>query len=321
MKAADVRALYGDDCAALYNSLWHGGVWASDTQHLLEAIGRRVTNSSRWLDVGCGTGYFLSHFPGVQRAGIDLSPSMLAKARVANPDALFFREADFRDNENQWQDEWTIVTCTGEPYSYVESMKEIETLVANLACWTSPAGMCLLAVQDVTDLAGLRLPYPINGRPGFPGDMYIKALVWSMKVADRLPYRVDDQEDLIWPTLEHWIHMFAQHFRRIEIEHLPHDPPFLHTPRRVLVGSQKRSNEKDHRPPSIVYTGTVGSTRRSEPLPATNSVNREYSPKSDYPLRPLRDLSVGYILERLRPWTPAFWRAISRRVRHRFRPG
>ena len=128
MEPDAVRELYDPATANTYDERWHGEPWGNDTNVLADAIAAHVHSETRWLDVGCGTGNFLSRHPGVERAGLDLSPSMLARARRANPDATFY-EADFREDIVDFHDAWTLVTCTGEPWSYVETLAEIELMV------------------------------------------------------------------------------------------------------------------------------------------------------------------------------------------------
>src|SRR5262245_200677 len=63
----------------------------------IEILKRLTAQAESWLDVACGTGYFLRRArgnPGIRCAGLDISQAMLAEARAANPDA-YFVEADF----------------------------------------------------------------------------------------------------------------------------------------------------------------------------------------------------------------------------------
>ena len=281
MRPDAVRELYDHQTASTYNERWHGSPWGNDTDHLADAIGRRVHPTVRWLDVGCGTGHFLSRFPGIERAGTDLSPSMLAEARAASPDALFFEEWDFREDNPDWHDGFTLVTCTGEPWSYVETIAETERFVANLARWTAPGGTCLLAVQDHLDLTGIDLPYHIPGEPGFPGEIQLKALVWSM--SDRSHEHLADagvkwHHDMVWPLLGHWIATFGLHFRTIIIETLPHDPPWLNTPRRVLLARDKRA-EGDLTPANVVHA-SAGLAYQEMVEPTRGPMQQETTPNS-----------------------------------------
>ena len=296
-----VRDLYDQATADTYDERWHGVRWGNDTFHLAKAIAPHIEENTRWLDIGCGTGKILSMHPGVERAGLDLSPSMLDHARRANPDANFY-EADFREDIAEFHDAWTLVSCTGEPYSYVDVLPEIETMVEMMSRWTSPDGKCFLMVHDVTDLTGQHLPYHISGEPGFPGLITLKAVVWSL-VDWSDPNRPRDHEFLIWPTLEHWIATYSRFFGTIVIETLPHDPEWLPTPRRVLIASDKRTPEDDT-PARVTFLH-----------PPINSVDvpNEAPPRPT----PLRDVTLGELLDRARPWDRSFWRSVSRRVRTR----
>lgn len=355
MQPDDVRELYDQHTAKTYNERWHGSPWGNDTLHLAEAIGRRVHPEVRWLDVGCGTGHFLSRFPGIERGGTDLSPSMLAEARAANPDAAFFEEWDFRKERPEWRDGFTLVTCTGEPWSYVDTISEIEQVVANLADWTAPGGVCLLAVQDPQDLTGMQLPAYVQAEPGMPGEIYLKAVVWSL--VDRSHEHLPEvgakwHHDMVWPLLEYWITMFGKHFRTVIVETLPHDPPWLPTPRRVVVAKDKRRpGDTDpvrvlHTSEATAYNETVApqppepaadpapapeqpaaeplaaeAVAAEAPAPAVEpqpvgtaapSPNGAEAPRQPVPLR---DRTLGELASKAAPWKPRFWRAVARRVR------
>jgi SAM-dependent methyltransferase len=356
MEPDAVRELYDPDTARTYNERWHGNPWGNDTQHLAEAIGRRVHEGVRWLDVGCGTGHFLSRFPGIQRAGTDLSPSMLAEARAASPDALFFEEWDFRNDNPAWRDGFTLITCTGEPWSYVDTIAETERFVANLANWTAPGGTCLLAAQDPLDLTGMRLPYYIPGEPGFPGEITLKAVVWSM--SDRSHEHIPEigvkwHHDMVWPLLEHWIATFGLYFRTIIIETLPHDPPWLNTPRRVLIAKDKRGSG-DLTPVNVIHTNAgmaynemvapvdqaeeahVSEPEASPEAPAPMApapVSEPEAPHQEPPAAarattepdapagpiPLRDIPIGRFAAKFKPWKPSFYKSAARRGYRRLR--
>ena len=131
----------------------------------------------------------------------------------------------------------------------------------------------LLAVQDVTDLTGYHLPYEFSAEPGMPGEITLKGIVWSL--VDRSdPNRPRDHHYLIWPNLEHWIATYSRHFRTIVVETLPHDPPWLNTPRRVLIATDKRapgdSTPADvSLPPTTTEADAAPPATGDEPRPAT----------------------------------------------------
>ena len=95
MREEDVRALYGGQYAKRFNQIWHDSEkWKAEAAHDYSTLSGLITEDTRWLDVGCGTGWMLSEFPDTVRAGVDISPDMLTEAREANPSALFLREGD-----------------------------------------------------------------------------------------------------------------------------------------------------------------------------------------------------------------------------------
>jgi SAM-dependent methyltransferase len=338
-----VRELYDVDTARTYNERWHGSNWGNDTEHTAEAIGRRVVDGIRWLDVGCGTGHFLSRFPGVDRAGTDLSPSMLAEARKASPDALFFKEWDFRNDNPEWRDGFSLVTCTGQPWSYLDTVVETEKVIENLANWTAPGGTLLVLAKDQLDLSGVDLPYHINGEPGFPGTIYMKAVVWSM--VDRSHEHIPEignkwHHNMVWPLIDHWVATLGLYFNTVIVESLPHDPPWMHTPRRMLVAKDKRA-EGDTTPVNVIrtnvlvpYAATIAPTPSEvEPAPeapapeapapvAVEAPAPEAAPEAPAPEAPapvaeeapggrprLRDLPLSHLVHKFRPWKVSFWRS------------
>lgn len=353
MEAEDVQALYGGTYAERYNDIWqHSGRWAAEADHHLRSLRELVTEETRWLDAGCGTGWNLSKFPGVARAGLDLSPGMIEQASAANPDAIEIRQGDLRDDIVEWHDAWDLVTCTGQPWSYVDTMGEIDAILTNLARWTAPGGTCFLPMGDLSDLTGLPLPITHPDDPKPDDEPVVDGVVWSLWEHDR------HHRSMIWPSVSWCIDVLARSFARIEVVRWPHDPPWLPVARRVLVCSDKRMSEDDRRPLVLVehpVPDTVASTGATEAAPPEGappeaapvefSPTVEPSPGQETPLSPdpgpatpaalepepavvalgdlppgrlpggLLDQRVSYLIGRVRPWTPAFWRSAARRAR------
>src|SRR5262245_40609985 len=72
-----------------------------------------MQNARSWLDVACGTGYFLKNACGPsvrERVGLDVSPAMLAQARAANPDVDFV-QADYREAQPAFENRWDFTSC------------------------------------------------------------------------------------------------------------------------------------------------------------------------------------------------------------------
>jgi len=347
MEPDEVRELYGEDYAKGYAALWQDNEeWYPETRNHLESIAPLVANGQRWLDVGCGTGYFLSKFPGVERAGTDLSPRMLEQARAANPDALFFREGDFRDDVPEWHDQWDVVTCTGQPWSYLQTMEEFHLLVENLARWTKPDGVCFVPLLDLADLTGMSTPYPPVNEPRVLGELVVTGVTWSSNDFGGGVHR-----NMLAPALGYWLELFSQHFQRVEVVRWPHEPTFLPVARRNVLATRKRGAGDDG-PTEIIYhpipEGSADTPQASEPdlsvaecdgeqassvdpfdpsvadeaavdrddpnSSADVALASEPGPEGRLPGRSLYDQPLSYLIGRIRPWSPEFWRSVRRKA-------
>src|SRR5438067_12828924 len=90
MRAQDVRELYDQEYAELYNErILLGDANRQTTEYELTILRELLQKATSWLDVACGTGYILSQFPTVRRTGLDLSPAMIDVARRENPGVDF----------------------------------------------------------------------------------------------------------------------------------------------------------------------------------------------------------------------------------------
>src|SRR5438094_6105666 len=111
MNRAEIVQLYDDAYAATYEEAFLlSPLNRSDTAQELELLRGFLRAGVSWLDVACGTGYFLRHFPRVMRVGFDLSPAMLRLARAGSPDILLL-ERDFREPMPEWRNRWGLVSC------------------------------------------------------------------------------------------------------------------------------------------------------------------------------------------------------------------
>jgi len=175
---------------------------------LLDEIGKGAT----WLDVACGTGYFLSRFPNVERAGLDISPAMLKVAKQASPDALFV-QGDYRDQCPQWEGKWDLVTCMWWAYGYVESLSQLEIVVENLTDWTSERGICFLPICVPEDIGAgnIKLPYSQDVAV-YGGTIRFEGIIWSW---------TEDVEkrhlNLLAPQPEYMTALFEKYFGQVEI--------------------------------------------------------------------------------------------------------
>lgn len=217
MEHDEVLAVYDARYAEDYNERFLRSEWAERSTEFEVAVLSRLLSApdARWLDIGCGTGYFLSRFPEVDRAGLDLSPAMLEQARTANPDALFLRQGDFRDDVAEWRHAWSVVSCMWTAYNYVRSMSELDDLVARLVGWTRPGGSLFIPVMDLEDLRYVQVPYLAEPEV-FGGTIALTGVTWSWDEPSEKHHH-----HLIAPHVDHFVHLLEPHFGCIDIVRYP----------------------------------------------------------------------------------------------------
>jgi SAM-dependent methyltransferase len=215
MNEEEIVRLYDEDYAAAYEENFLLSPLAKpDSDHELALLRGFLKPGVTWLDVACGTGYFLRHFPEVDRAGIDLSPAMLRLARKTNP-GIALIEHDFRDPIPTWKDRWGLVSCMWFAYGLVDTIQDILRLIENLASWTAPEGTCFVPLAYPRFIAGVDLPY--EARTVFPGKVLITGILWSY---------IEDggrkvHSHMIAPNLEFMIEQFKTYFENVSIQLYP----------------------------------------------------------------------------------------------------
>ena len=161
MKIEDVLHTYDARYAAEYDETHLFGIWNRESiAFQLSLLEERLNHARNWLDVACGTGWVLSRFPNVERAGLDISAPMLEVARKKNPGVAFVQR-NYREPFPEWNDRWDVVSCMWWAYCLAETMSEIRELVARLADWTSPRGEVYLPLCNIQkfDRHNIRIPY------------------------------------------------------------------------------------------------------------------------------------------------------------------
>jgi SAM-dependent methyltransferase len=238
VKPDELVRLYDRDYAAVYDrNFLERFPHEADTRHELELIGSLLSPGARWLDAGCGTGYFLARFPEFDRAGLDLSPAMLERARECNP-GVEFRRHDFRDPLPEWNDGFDLVSCMWYAYGMVDSVDEVSQVIANLAAWTAPAGTCFLPVADPDLVARIELPDRIPYGPlvESPGEIRITGIMWSFTEETGKAHR-----HLISPSVAWLRDELGRHFEGVETIRYPPGNEFMGA-RPALLGTRKRED-------------------------------------------------------------------------------
>lgn len=335
MQRRAVQDLYDGRYAEAYDERFLTGEdWAKQGSDFeLELIGDLVERpGSRWLDVGCGTGYYLGRFPAIERAGLDLSPGMLTTAAEAAPTATLV-EGSYLDEHPDWQDRWTLVSCMWAAYSYAGSLPAVEQLIANLARWTAPGGSAFLPVMDVADLSGgVDIPYRNDDTWVFGGTLLVKAAIWDWH-DEKLGKH---HRDLIAPHTDHLVELFGRHFRRVEVVLYP---PYLPgwDSRKAVLASEKRG-PGDRSPTTVVRRGappcrTIMAVQPPIADPEPQEESTAPAPETDAgpviepatvtagsdgsPAGPPASTSSTALLLRARPWRRSWWASVGRRIRTR----
>jgi 4-hydroxybenzoate polyprenyltransferase/SAM-dependent methyltransferase len=233
-KRADMLRLYGDSYAAAYEQKFLlDPLVRADTEAELRLLKTFLSPGVNWLDVACGTGFFLRHFPQVDRAGLDLSPAMLRLARRGNP-AIALREHDFLEPIQEWENRWGLVSCMWYAYGLVERIADLDRLAENLWSWTAPLGRCFVPLADPCLITGANLPYqaPTHNT----GRVMITGIIWSY-IEDEIGASHLHQ---LAPNIEFMADLFSQYFESVEIIRYPPAFPGWQG-RPALIARGKRS--------------------------------------------------------------------------------
>jgi SAM-dependent methyltransferase len=217
MKVDQILTTYDENYSIEHDQTFLFSEWARpswDFQY--DVLKKYVSQSRTWLDVACGTGYILSQFNGIEKAGLDISPAMIHHARKRNPETEIII-GNFLDDFPEFEGKWDLVTCMWWAYCLVESISDIRRLIANLAKWTSENGTCFIPLCNPQkfDTQNIKLPY-ID--PKVPGRIMITGITWTY--IDENGKRHDD---VVSPQVEHMVVMFREFFHEVEIVEGPLD--------------------------------------------------------------------------------------------------
>jgi SAM-dependent methyltransferase len=157
--------------AASYDDFNHLYKYERWTGVLLEAAEAAGLEGRRLLDVGCGTGLSFVAMParGFEVTGCDISPAMLAQARIRADRAAILVEADMRDLPRLG--EFDLVWAVNDAINYLLTATDLRAALTGMRRNLGPGGIVLF---DVNTLATYR---------GFFGDEVVveragRRLVW-----------------------------------------------------------------------------------------------------------------------------------------------
>ena len=154
------------------------------------------SSQSKILDIGCGTGHHVSSLgaKGIDVLGIDISPSMIAKAKENFPD-YNFKVADALKASEFEQDSFTHILCM---YFTIYYFKDKKIFFDNCYKWLKPGGYLIVHLVDRTRFDPI-LP-PGNPLLYVSPQRYAKERITSTKVkftdfSYSADFKLDDKND------------------------------------------------------------------------------------------------------------------------------
>jgi SAM-dependent methyltransferase len=157
----------------------------------------KPSSSSRILDVGCGTGHHVASLStkGLDVLGIDISPSMIDKAKTNFPDYKF-QVADALNGSEFEQDSFTHILCM---YFTIYYFKDKKVFFDNCYKWLMPGGYLIVHLVD-RDRFDPILP-PGNPLMYVSPQRYAKKRITSTKVkftdfSYSADFNLDDNNDM-----------------------------------------------------------------------------------------------------------------------------
>ena len=138
-------SVYDDFYAEVYDHLVYNNY--KDDYEVGEIINKTTpSSSSKILDIGCGTGNQVVNLgnKGYEVLGIDVSPSMIKKAKEKYPE-YNFQIADASDGNKFNSNAFTHITCLYFTIYYFENKRQF---LENVYRWLSPGGYFIVNLVD-----------------------------------------------------------------------------------------------------------------------------------------------------------------------------
>lgn len=236
MDRADVLRVYDErDFAEAYDERFVLAPWPKHGADIeLDMLRELIGDDGRWVDLCCGTGWYLSQFPDVDRAGLDLTPAMLEQARAANPGVPFVNQ-DVCDPVEEWVGQWDVVSLMWMAYCYLESMPEVERAIANLVSYVREGGSAF--IPSVIDLEDLR-PHTLIDYEDFPevwgGRIAVTGYNWTWEEPNG-----NVNANMMAVHVGHFVRLIEPYFERVEVRRYPLFGPGM-VARKAVIGIGKR---------------------------------------------------------------------------------
>jgi SAM-dependent methyltransferase len=183
--------VYDDFYADIYDYLVFNS--QKDQYEIGEIVNKTTpTSESKILDVGCGTGHhvFELNSSGFDTIGIDISPSMIKKAKADFPQYTF-EVGDALNSGEFTPNTFTHITCM---YFTIYYLQDKQLFFQNCMKWLKPGGYLILHLVDRDNFDPI-LP-PGNPLLYVSPQKYAKERITTTKVKfDKFAYSADFQLD------------------------------------------------------------------------------------------------------------------------------
>ena len=211
---AGVKAIYRDDYAAVYPSLYLKP-WRNkhdlNARNLAAVLRNLAAPMPDWLDLGCGQAWHFSVFPGRARmVGVDLSQAQLARARVRAPHATFIQDdmsgVRFPDAS------FDLVTNFWAGYCYLDSQERIALVLRKTMRWIRTGGALYMEVLLARDLESFNRSH-FAGQTGF---------AVKPRSEDYTEWRYEDaggRHEMTSPPLDFFLDLLGPEFTHLEAQH------------------------------------------------------------------------------------------------------
>lgn len=218
MNSVQVQNLYDRPYAEAYDEKFlHSPIFQNLTKENMRIMNELLAPAASrktWLDLGCGTGYFLSQFPDCPRAGLDLSPAMLDIARDRNP-GVSFTQGSFTEDHPEWEGRWDVISSMWSAYGLLDDLAQVRKLLENMAKWCKPDGVVFVHYSNPRLISGSQFPDQIQHPQGL---IQIDGIHWSFVEPGN---KVHISQ--VAPTLDWFRRSTRDLFKSMEVQQ--HSPP------------------------------------------------------------------------------------------------
>jgi SAM-dependent methyltransferase len=146
-----------DQYAAWYDAFNEGKDYDAEARYVLERVKTWEPAPATWLDIGCGTGNHLGvlQSEGIAVEGVDVSPAMIARARIAHP-GIPFHVATAQ--ELRVQGTRDVISMLFHVLSYQTTNDAVAGALENAAAHLAPRGVFIF---DFWHSSGVLLDPPV----------------------------------------------------------------------------------------------------------------------------------------------------------------